>query len=468
MRKAKIICTLGPSSSSKTVVDKIVKSGMDVARLNFSHGTHEEHEKLVDHIRQSSHKFNSPVAILQDLRGLKIRIGSIRGDALLLKKGSMVTITARKFQSGDDEIPVPYPKLISDVDVGSPVLIDDGLLQLKVTRKENNALKARVIEGGIVKERKGVNLPGTKISGSTFTKKDQEDLKFGIKIGVDYVAMSFVHSKEDILRVKKWIKQYNSEIPVIAKIETRHALENIDEIIQESDGVMVARGDLGVEVPLETVPLIQKELIAKCNVAMKPVITATQMLESMKEHMSPTRAEVTDVANAVLDGSDALMLSAETSIGKYPVQAVRMMDRIIRVSESHPYRHLSSEIVSGNYAQALAESACSSAKDLGARTIVAFSRSGFTALLVSKFRPAVPITGFTVSEEIRRRMNLYWGITPFVMKFPHNTDEMINESEKELRQRKLARKDDSIVIIASSPFTLGGKSNIMKLHKVGY
>jgi pyruvate kinase len=468
VRKVKIVCTIGPASSSKNAIEKLIKAGMNVARLNFSHGTHEEHGKAIERIRQVARQYDSPVALLQDLKGLKIRIGAIKNSAVILKKNSTLILTTKEMQGNSERISVSYPNLIKDVKVGDKVLLDDGLLQLRVIKKEKRGLITKVLEGGLLRGRKGVNLPGTKISGTVFTKKDQKDLEFGIKMGIDYIAMSFVSSKKDILRVKNWLKKHGAEIPVIAKIENRRALEKIEEVIDASDGLMVARGDLGVELPPENVPLIQKDLIEKCNAAMKPVITATQMLESMTEHMTPTRAEAADVANAVLDGTDALMLSAETSIGRYPVEALKMMDRIIKFTEANRPQSYAADVISKDFAQALAESACSSAMDIRASTIVAFSRSGFTALLVSKFRPGVPITGFTVSEEVRRRMNLFWGIRPYVMKFPDNTDEMIFESEKALLKKGIAKKGQSIVIIASSPFAMGGKTNIMKLHKVGY
>ncbi len=468
MRKVKIVCTIGPATSSIKVIEKMIKAGMDVARLNFSHGSHEQHREAVERIRQVARKYDAPVALLQDLKGLKIRVGALKGGSVVLRKHSTLILTTKKIEGSSEEVPVSYRHLVKDVTVGDKILLDDGLLQLRVIDKEKDRVITKVIEGGILKEKKGVNLPGARISGEVFTAKDREDLEFGIKMGIDYVAMSFVRSGQDILRVKNWLKKKNADIPVIAKIENRQALDNIDEIIEVADGLMVARGDLGVELPPETVPLIQKDLIRKCNAAMKPVITATQMLESMTGHMTPTRAEAADVANAVLDGTDALMLSAETAIGKYPVEALKMMDRIIRSTEESKIQKYSTDIVSKHFAQALAESACSAAMDINAGTIVSFSRSGFTALLVSKFRPRAPITGFTVNENMRRRMNLYWGTDPYVMKFPGNTDEMISESEKILLQKGLAKKGDAIVIIASSPFELGGKSNIMKLHKVGY
>ncbi len=467
MRKAKIVCTIGPASSSTKAVHQIIKAGMNVARLNFSHGTYETHKKAFHTIRAGARAYNCPVAILQDLKGLKIRIGFIKDGSVMIDKGSALTLTTKKILGDSRKIQVLYPHLIKDLTIGSSVLIDDGLIQLKVKRKEKDTLITEVIEGGILKEKKGVNLPGVRISAQTFTKKDMEDLAFGINLGVDYIALSFVCSKDDVLKVKNYLKKHKVNIPVIAKIETRQALDNINEIIDVSDGLMIARGDLGVEVPTEEVPLIQKRLIAMCNSALKPVIIATQMLESMTEHLRPTRAEATDVANGVLDGADALMLSAETSVGKYPAEAIKMMDRIISFTETHSMKNSPENILSESFAQAIAEAVCSTAMDIKAKTIVAFSRSGFTALLVSKFRPQAPITCFTGSEDIYRRMSLYWGISPHVMKFPDNTDKMISESEKALLKKGIVKKGDAIAIIATSPFAQGGKSNIMKLHRVG-
>ena len=467
MRKAKIVCTIGPASNSKKIIYQMIKNGMNIARLNFSYGTYEEHKRAVNIIRSGARKYDAPVAILQDLKGLKIRIGLIKNGAVKVKEGSTLALTAKKITGDSKQIQIAYPRLVRELKTGDIVLIDDGLIQLTVIRKEKNILIAKVMEGGLLKEKKGVNFPGVRISGPTFTKKDIDDLSLGIKLGVDYIALSFVRSRADILRVKRWLKKNNEDVPVIAKIENRQAIENIEEIIDASDGLMIARGDLGVEVAPEEVPLIQKSLINRCNSALKPVITATQMLESMTEHTRPTRAEAADIANAVLDGTDALMLSAETSVGKYPVKAIRMMDTIIKYTETHKIGESYSDIIAKSFAQAVAGAACSSAMAIKAKTIVTFSQSGFTALLASKFRPVVPVTAFTVSNEIRRRMNLYWGIAPHVMKFPGNTDEMISESEKALLLKGIVKKGDPIVIIAASPFALGGKTNIMKLHKVG-
>lgn len=466
MRKAKIVCTIGPASSSKGVVRQMIRSGMNVARLNFSHGTHEWHTKTVDLIRSAARASDVPVAILQDLKGLKIRTGLIKDGAVSIQKGAVLAITPKRITGDTTQIPINYPRLLDDLKKGDIVLIDDGLIQLEVTKKETHALITKVIEGGLLKERKGVNFPGIGVTVPTLTEDDVKDLVLGIELGVDYVALSFVRSKADILKVRALLKRKRADVPIIAKIENRQALENIEEIIEAADGIMIARGDLGVEMPPEEVPLIQKRLIEMCNAALKPVITATQMLESMTEHMRPTRAEAADVANAVIDGTDALMLSGETAVGRYPVKALKMMDRIISYTEKHMLKGYRHDVVSESFAQAVAEAACSSADDLDAKTIAAFSRSGFTALLVSKFRPRVPVTGFTATENSRRRMSLYWGVTPHIMKFPDNTDEMIAESEQTLRKKRIVKKGDSIVIIASSPFMSGGNSNIMKLHRI--
>jgi pyruvate kinase len=468
MRRVKIVCTIGPASSSEDVIHRMIKAGMNIARLNLSHGTRSEHKRAVNIIRAGARKYKSPVAILLDLKGLRLRVGPIRGGSLMLKRGTTLTLTSKTTEGNSREVSISHPHLLRHLRKGDRILIDDGLLRLRVVRKERGRVVTKVIEGGVLKEGKGINLPGIRIPGRVFTEQDRRDLEFGIKIGVDYVAMSFVRSKDDILDVKRHLRRMGVDVPVIAKIEKPQALENIDEIIRVSDGLMIARGDLGVEVSPEEVPLIQKELIEKCNRMMKPVITATQMLESMTAHTRPTRAEAADVANAVLDGTDALMLSAETAIGKYPVETLRMMDRIIRFTEGHKLKgHHDDLFGSKTFAHAIAEAACVSARDIEARAIVAFTRTGFTALLLSKLRPDVPIIAFTPNEAVRRRMSLYWGVTPYVMRFPEDTDRMISRSEKALLREGIVKRNDPITIIATSPFAPGGRTNIMKLHRVG-
>ncbi len=465
-RKAKIVCTIGPASAKKEVISSLIKNGMDIARLNFSHGDHDTHKKVIEFIRDISRRYSKPVAILQDLQGIKIRVGLIEGGEVELKRGSKLLLMPGQGVGNQKQIFISYPALLKDAKGGDRILLDDGLIQLFVLGRIKNAIRTKVVEGGILRGRKGVNLPGIKLSVTSFTEKDEKDLLFGINMGVDYVAISFVRDAGDIRKVKEWLKDRRQQIPIIAKIEKPEALCNIEEILSEADGIMVARGDLGVEISPEEVPLIQKGLIDKANKKGKIVITATQMLESMTEHLRPTRAETTDVANAVLDGTDALMLSAETATGKYPVDAVKMMDRIISYTE-FVKKGESSYIRENAFAEATADAACRAAENIKAKTIVAFTQSGFTARLVSKFRPGVPIIAFTPDEKIRNRVCLYWGVTPKIMKLPATTDEMISEVERLLVEERIVKKGDSIVITSSSPLSAQGKTNFMKLHRIG-
>lgn len=465
-RKAKIVCTIGPSSADREIIFSLIKNGMDIARLNFSHGDYTTHKKAIKFIRDGSRRYNKPVAILQDLQGIKIRVGLIEGGAVELKKGRTLLLMSGEGTGNQEKLFISYPALLKDAKRGDRVLLDDGLIQLSVLGRAGGALRARVVEGGMLKDRKGVNLPGVKISVKSFTEKDEKDLLIGISMGVDYVAISFVRDANDVRKVKNWLKKKKQQIPVIAKIEKSEALTNIEEILSEVDGIMVARGDLGVEIPSEEVPLIQKALIDSANKKGKIVITATQMLESMTEHLRPTRAETTDVANAVLDGTDALMLSAETAIGKYPVDAIKMMDRIIKhtelIKEGEP-----SYIRGNTFAEATADAACGAAEDVKAKVIVAFTRSGSTARLVSKFRPGIPIIAYTPDKKIKNRMCFYWGVTPKIMRLLATTDEMIIEVEKSLVKERIVKKGDRIVIISSSPLSTLGKTNFMKLHRIG-
>ena len=465
-RKAKIVCTIGPASAKREVISLLIKNGMDVARLNFSHGDHDTHKKAIEFIRDISRRYRRPVAILQDLQGIKIRVGLIEDGAVELKKGRTLLLIPGDGIGNQKQIFISYPALLKDAKRGDKILLDDGFIQLSVLGKAKNALRTKVIEGGLLRDRKGVNLPGVKISVTSFTGKDQKDLLFGIDMNVDYVAISFVRDASDIRKVKEWLKHRKQQIPLIAKIEKPEALHNIEEILSEADGIMVARGDLGVEIPPEEVPLIQKELIYEANKRGKIVITATQMLESMTEHLRPTRAETTDVANAVIDGTDALMLSAETATGKYPVEAVRMMDRIIGHTER--MKDTESSYIRGDiFAEATADAACRAAEDINAKALVAFTQSGFTARLLSKFRPKVPIIALTPDERIKNRVCLYWGVTPKIMKLPKTTDEMIENVEESLLKERIVKKGDRIVITSSSPLSTKGKTNFMKLHRIG-
>ena len=465
-RKAKIICTIGPASSHKTVMSALVKGGMDIARLNFSHGDHGMHEKSIRTIRELSRAQRKPIAIIQDLQGIKIRVGRLEKSTVDLRKDSVVTLKPGAGIGNESMLYISYAPLVRDVRKGDRILLDDGLIQLTVISVEKHAVKAKVREGGVIRERKGVNLPGVALSVRSFTEKDKRDLLFGMGRGIDYVALSFVRDVSDVLIVKRWLAKRKNQIPLIAKIEKPEALHNIENILSEVDGIMVARGDLGVEMPSEEIPLIQKGLIERANRKGKIVITATQMLESMTEHMSPTRAETTDVANAVLDGTDALMLSGETATGKYPVHAVRMMDKIIRYTESSQHRS-SSYIRGKTVADAIADAACRAAEDMKTKDLVAFTRSGFTARLVSKLRPQVPIVAYTPNEKVQKRMCLYWGVTPKVMRPLTTTDEMVKEVERSLIREKIVKKCDRIIIISSSPLSTMKKTNFMTIHRIG-
>ncbi len=472
MAETKIVCTIGPATSSERMISSLIRAGMDVARLNFSHGTLTEHALYIERVRRWSTRLHRPVAVLQDLQGIKIRIGAVEGGSVRLRKNQEVVLSPGGGLTTEKEIYISYPALTKDLKRGHRVLIDDGLIELRVISRVRGGLRARVTEGGVIQDRKGVNLPDSTITLSPFTEKDRRDLEFGLERGVDFVALSFVMGPEEIKWVKRWMKRRGFEVPVIAKIEKPEAVERIEAILDAADGIMVARGDLGVEVSPEKVPLIQKDLIHRANERAKLVITATQMLESMRTHLRPTRAEAADVANAVIDGTDALMLSAETSTGRYPVESLRMMKRIVENTEESfagRQRPAFNMLMRGSERTSLAvvEAAVEAAGHVGARCIVAFTRSGFTALLASKARPGVPVIAFTPSKEVLRRMSLYWGVKPFVMKPLTDTDRMVEEVERALLKERLARRGEKIVIIASLPPGTGGKTNFMKIHRVG-
>lgn len=469
MRKAKIVCTLGPSSSNKRVISSLVESGMDVARLNFSHGDYEFHEKIYQTVRKEAQRQKRAVAVLQDLQGIKIRVGDIEGGSVHLKTGAEVCLYAGNEVSNSKAIYISYPALVKDAIEGENILFDDGLIKVTVVGKSKSCLRAKVVEGGLLKARKGANLPCTRTTLEAFTEKDRRDLQFGIGLGVDYVAVSFVRKADDIARVKEWAKKNRFVLPpLIAKIEKPEALDNIDEIMEVVDGIMVARGDLGVEMLTEQVPVIQKRLIDLANEKGKFVITATQMLESMTQHTRPTRAEASDVANAILDGTDAVMLSGETASGKYPVETVKMMDLIIRNTETQLPERIKSLYKTGHrFPESIAIGACMAAESIGANAIVAFTHSGFAAMLISKLRPKVPIIAFTPTEETLQRIPLYWGTTARLIssKDVILEQDLMKEIEKSLVEEGLIKKGNSIVFAASSPFL--GKPNIIRLHKVG-
>lgn len=467
-RKTKIIATLGPVSSSPEMVKKLILSGVDIFRLNFSHGENTQKQELITIIRQVSDKTGRQVGILADLQGPKIRTGKMAGDGMLLRKGQKVIITTADVLGADGVIPTIYRSLPHDVQPGARILLDDGLMELKVTELDGEEVRCRVISGGLLKNNKGINLPGVKVSAPCLTEKDLIDLDFALAAGVDFIALSFVRTAKDIEELKDIIAARGSLTPVIAKIEKPEALLNFKEILRVTDAVMVARGDLGVEIEAEKVPIYQKKIIHACNQAGKPVITATQMLDSMIRHPRPTRAETSDVANAIVDGTDAIMLSAETASGDYPLEAVKTMVRIAHDVEKTAFV-LKGEKPTGagsGIAYAVAESSCNAAAALKANAIAVFTRSGGTAALISAFRPTTPIIAFTASAEIRRRLSLFWGVHCTDVGIMENTDQQISAVEKKLLAEGF-HMGDLIVVTMGIPIETRGSTNLMKVHQLG-
>lgn len=466
MRRTKIIGTIGPASDSVSVIKQLVSAGLDVARLNMSHGTILHQKRRLINIR----KADRDLAVLMDLQGPKIRTGKLKWGHVTLHAGKDFTITTKKIEGNESIVSTTYKGLPRDVKAGDRLLLDDGIIELKVKRVSGKDVLCKIVNGGILKDFKGLNLPGIKLSAHGLTNKDIKDLKFAIKERADFIAISFVRSTQDVLQVKNIIKKSGSRIPVIAKIEKPEALENLDGIIKAADGIMIARGDLGVEMSPEKVPIIQKRIINRCNYFGKLVITATQMLESMVVNPRPTRAEASDVANAVYDKTDALMLSEEVAVGKFPVESVRTMSRIAAEVEktiyTEDYNPLGKEIVSTT-ASGVAHAAAHLSFDLSATSIITFTSSGSTPLLVSKYRPSVPIYAATTEEETFRRSRLYWGVTPIRIARFKNTDEMIVLAEKALLTARETKKCDTVILVAGIPVGRPGTTNLIKVHKIG-
>lgn len=469
-RKAKIVCTLGPASNNEAVMRDLMRLGMDVARLNFSHGTHEEHARTIERIRKVSEKEGRTVCILQDLQGPKIRTGRLKyRTPVPLKSGSHLTITPRDIPGTSTVISTTFKTLATEVQAGARILLSDGLIELLVLGTEGDDVQCEVINGGMLGEHKGINLPGAVVSVPSLTEKDEKDLAFGLKHGVDMIAVSFVRTADDVRAVKHQVYAAQSDAWVIAKLEKPQAVEeaNLEEILDVADGVMVARGDLGVEVPPEKVPIIQKRVIRRAADWRKPVITATQMLESMIENPRPTRAEASDVANAVLDGTDAVMLSAETASGKYPREAVAIMARIIEEAESNmehaprrrQHRHLS-------ISETICESVAHAAQDLEMKAIAVYTETGNTARLISKYRPDAAIYALAANEPVCARLNLMWGVRPIVCQIGRDTQEMVTNAETLLMKRHAVQPGDVMAIVAGTR-TTSGSTNFMRLHVVG-
>jgi pyruvate kinase len=468
-RLAKIVCTIGPSSIAEGIIEQMARAGMDVARLNFSHGTHAEHRQAIERIRSVEARIGKPIAVLQDLQGPKIRLGTFEGGSVMLRRGDAFVLTTEAVQGTAARASVSYGGLARDVKPGDRILLDDGRIALEVEEVRDDGIHCRVSVGGVVRDHKGVNLPRTALRMPALTVKDREDLEFGLRHGVDYVGVSFVRSAADLLEVREVINEYRSDAQVVAKLERPEALGRLDEILAATAAVMVARGDLGVEVPLEEVPVAQKEILRRARLARTPVIVATQMLESMVTNPRPTRAEVSDVANAVLDGTDAVMLSAESATGAYPVEAVRVLDRIIRRTEAaFPLKRMDrprrGEV---SFPQAISDAASFAAEELKARAVVAFTQSGSTARLISQDRPPVPIIAFTPSERVRRRLALDWGVVPRLIKSQTSIDQMVADIEASLLADRSVRYNDILVIVAGAPLGVRGTVNLLKLHRVG-
>ncbi|AKJ03385.1 pyruvate kinase [Archangium gephyra] len=467
MRKAKIICTLGPSSDSAEVIEELIRSGMNVARLNFSHGTHDQHRRRVNLIRRAAKKLGVPVAILQDIQGPKIRLGKFEGGCLEVKTGQTVVVTTRELLGQGNLIPTPIRSLPKDVEPGHPILLDDGRVRLRVKKVQGKDVTCTVELGGLLKDHKGLNLPGAHVSVPTITEKDEEDLAFGQEVGVDYVALSFVRTANDIHQARKLVAQRNT--PLIAKIEKPQAVADLDAIARAADGIMVARGDLGVEMPLEKLPAIQKRMVATVNRMGGLVIVATEMLESMVNNARPTRAEVSDVANAILDGADAVMLSGETAAGKYPVQAVATMARIVEETESGVVRrmeHPPFPDAKDDISTGVAAAAVAAAEQMKIGTIVAYTERGLTARLISEFRPTAQIIALTPNPDTVNRMALYWGVKALQVGRLQSTDAMLRQVRRLCHEEGICKVGTPVVIVAGVPLNEPGRTNMMSVHRI--
>jgi pyruvate kinase len=472
--QTKVICTVGPASDSVEILLQLIDAGMDVVRLNFSHGSHEQHRKVIENVKEASRRTGEHITLMQDLSGPKIRTGTLKDKTVELKTGASLSITIDDTPGTARKISTTYKLLPKDVKKGDTILLDDGKMRLQVVGKSEREVECVVVHGGILSERKGMNLPGVKTSVSSFTEKDVEDLKFGLANGIDYVALSFVRTAEDVRQLREVIireVQKGVRVPIVAKIEKPEAVNAIDSIIDEADVVMVARGDLGVELPPEDVPPVQKMIVRKCNEAGRPVIIATQMLESMIENPRPTRAEANDVANGVLDGADCVMLSGETSVGKYPVEAVQTMDRIIQRAESQRTDSLhledSGEDGEGMF-NAVARAACVIARQVNAKAIVPITHSGATAMRISKYRPLARIVAVTARDRILRRLNLVWGVRGIVMPdFDRSeTDVAFKKIKDKLLEAGYVNKGDYVVFTAGIPLMSKGTTNTVKVEMV--
>lgn len=470
-KKTKIVCTIGPASESKDMIKQLALNGMDIARLNFSHGDHEEHLRRINRIKEIRKETGIPVAVLLDTQGPEIRTGLLKDDeSVNLKKGNEFTLTTEEIIGDVNKVTVTYKNIVDEVDVGTCILIDDGLIELDVKEIRDKEVICEIISGGELGSKKGINIPNTKISLPPITKKDREDIIFAINHGVDFIAASFVRNAEAIHQIRAILNDSNSDIAIIAKIENREGLDNIKEIVEASDGVMVARGDLGVEIEPEELPFIQKEIIKQCNKSFKPVITATQMLDSMMRNPRPTRAEATDVANSIYDGTDAIMLSGETANGRYPIEALNMMVKIAKETETHidydgilRQRRKDKE---KNISVAVCHSAVTTALSINAELIIASSFTGFTTRIVSKLRPESQIIGLSPLKRTLRKMQIYWGVTPLDVNEVNSTDHLLEEAVNAVKESEYVKKGDLIVLTAGVPTGQTKLTNMIKVEEI--
>ncbi|WP_311376325.1 pyruvate kinase [Anaerococcus lactolyticus] len=473
LKKTKIVCTIGPASEKPEVLEQLIHNGMNVARLNFSHGTHEEHLEKIKTIKRLRRKLNKPIAIMLDTKGPEIRTGNYNVKEIYLKPDDIFTLTTRDVIGTQDIVSVSHKGLPQDVKVGSEIYIDDGLVQLEVIEiKDGTDVVCRVQNNGVLSNHKGVNLPGSKTNLPAITPKDVDDIKFGIENGIDLIAASFVRKKEDVYDIRKVLEDHGGEnIKIISKIESQEGVDNIEEIIEASDGIMVARGDLGIEIKTELIPGVQKDIIRRCNAAAKPVITATQMLDSMIRNPRPTRAETTDVANAIIDGTDCVMLSGETAGGKYPVQAVKTMRDICittELSDDFIEKVYNTKVVSRrNTTNSIARSTCQIARELDAKAIISCTSSGNTSRVISKFRPRTTIVAATTTDSVARQLSIVWGVYPLVIKEAHETDELIERAIVGGLSEGYLEEGDLTIVTAGVPLGVSGSSNLIKVHVIG-
>ncbi len=471
MRKTKIVCTLGPATDNEDVLRQLMQEGMDVARCNFSHGVYEDHKKRMDMVKKIRKEVKKPVAILLDTKGPEVRVKQFKEGKITLKEGQLFTLTSDEVEGTEEKVSITYNRLYEDLENGMTVLIDDGLIEMRVEKVEKTNIVCRVINGGVVSNNKGINIPDVNLSMPYLSDKDRDDILFGIAEDVDFIAASFVQKKDDIMQLRRLLDKNGGEnIKIIAKIENRQGVENIDEIIEASDGIMVARGDMGVEIPYEEVPVLQKMIIKKVYEVGKQVITATQMLESMVKNPRPTRAEATDIANAVYDGTSAIMLSGETAAGAYPVEAVKTMVRIAERTEKDVdyckrfFDH--DRQANPDITDAICHATCTTAYDLNAKAIVTVTKSGYSARMISRYRPASEIIGCATSEKVCRQLSMAWGVIPILLKEEKDVFDLFDNAIAAAKNMNLLEKDDLTVITSGVPIGISGTTNMIKVQIV--